>query len=351
MGWSEHLHRPGSPYHLVRCGARLGPLTNLCAAALPLSLCISPDVRRLCFTNGSLQLVLFLLVVQLPALKTSRMSYVDIGWPCGLVVLGVVGAIAGEGYFWRRMLIGSLMTLHGGRMAIGALMLFFPYSFKEDLPRYRYAKVRFEAQDGMPPSLWWLKIQHDTLQQCYANIAVLAAPVLLLASDGTPGLRYTELAAALLWAASQAFENAADAQMLWFQRQCPKELRHTAVLGRAPHNSWIYCCWTRCRHPNYFGEWMCWNAFALMAVPTALTEPNLLTRLGLCLTLLLVSRLFYDCLVYWTGAEPAEYFSVRKRAEYREHQKTTRVFFPFEMPWVDHHRTAGWPTPGEFSQH
>ena len=39
--------------------------------------------------NGVLQLILFAFVVCLPIWRTGRMSYVDIGWPWGLVLIGV----------------------------------------------------------------------------------------------------------------------------------------------------------------------------------------------------------------------------------------------------------------------
>ena len=62
-------------------------------------------------------------------------------------------------------------------------------------------------------------------------------------------------------------------------------------------------------------------------------------------TLLLTMRFFYDCLVYWTGAAPAEQQSVRKRPLYRKYQDATPVFFPFWVPsWlVHHHCVPGWP--------
>ena len=41
-------------------------------------------------TNGLLQLLLFFLVVCIPTWLTSRMSYVDIAWPWGLVLIGIV---------------------------------------------------------------------------------------------------------------------------------------------------------------------------------------------------------------------------------------------------------------------
>lgn len=231
-------------------------------------------------------------------------------------------------------------------MALGSIVMFFPYSFKEDLPRYQYAKVRFETQDGMSPSLWWVKMQHDIMQQCMGNFTVLATPFLLMAADRHPDLRPLELAGGLIWILAWVFESIADAQMITFRKRCPEDQRKTAVLGRAPFATSEYCLWTLCRHPNYFGEWMCWNGFVLMAVPSVVgLEEPLPLRLAFGCTLIFLSRLLYDCLAYWTGAEPAEYFSSRKRAEYRRHQESTRMFFPVEVPFVEHHRVSGWPVP------
>ena len=44
--------------------------------------------------------------------------------------------------------------------------------------------------------------------------------------------------------------------------------------------------------------------------------------------------------MHWTGAEPAEYFSAFKRPAYRQYQRQTRVFWPFELPLVDHGRVG-----------
>jgi len=263
------------------------------------------------------------------------------------------------GYWLRKWVVGGCLLLHGLRMAIGSLVMFYPYRWKEDLPRYRYAKVRFEGQDGMDPRLWPFKVQHDTLQQAFANITLLACPVMLCAFDKTEAISPLEIAGWALWLLSFAWENMADLQKDCFLRTC-KQLRREAtddaakeqlkssVLGHAPFDGKEYSLWTRCRHPNYFGEWMCWNGFILSAIPSLvrLDEP-LLTKFGLAVALFFVSRTFYDCLNYWTGAEPAEFFSSQKRPAYRDYQKRVRVFFPFEMPLVDHCRMAGWPQAGQ----
>ncbi|MGB3596378.1 MAG: hypothetical protein WBA27_05165, partial [Pseudomonas neustonica] len=44
--------------------------------------------------------------------------------------------------------------------------------------------------------------------------------------------------------------------------------------------------------------------------------------------LLFASRVMYTTLVYYTGAVPAEYYSVKKRPEYKDYQQRTNRFFP-----------------------
>lgn len=339
----------GSPYHLIKVGARLHPLETIIAYGVTALYFKCDELKPLFLKNLFAQLAIFLPLVQLPCLLKSRMSYVDIGWPSGLVALAVVAMTQGKGTRLRRALCGGCLFLHGLRMAAGALLMFFPYSFKEDLPRYQYAKVRFEEQDGMSPRLWWLKMQHDTLQQAFFNSVLCAAPVLLTAENQAPSLHPLEVGGAVMWAVSWLFENAADGQKDAFVRACKKK-RHTdpslkvAVLGHPPHNGTKYSLWTMCRHPNYFGEWMCWNSFMVMAIPSllALKQPTWI-KAGFGVTYLMVSRIFYDCLNYWTGSEPAEHFSVQKRPDFKDYQKSTRMFFPFEMPFVDHRRTPGFP--------
>ena len=50
----------------------------------------SVSLSRVATVNGTLQILLFVFVVCIPTWRTGRMSYVDIGWPWGLVVIGGV---------------------------------------------------------------------------------------------------------------------------------------------------------------------------------------------------------------------------------------------------------------------
>lgn len=194
---------PTSWLHYLAVGARLTALESILAYFLPLVfLFLAPSpFPELFWRNLTAQLCVFIPLVQIPAFLKTRMSYVDIGWPVGLVALGIFGAGLEKWRNWVEILVGSgaapgafldlisddraflmsaILVLHGGRMALGAITMFYPYVFAQDLPRYRFAKLRWEVIHKMPAAHWWLKIQHDTLQQCFANAAVLACPLFLV---------------------------------------------------------------------------------------------------------------------------------------------------------------------------
>ncbi len=89
--------------------------------------------------------------------------------------------------------------------------------------------------------------------------------------------------------------------------------------------------WQYSRHPNYFAEWMVWNGLIIASIPSWLALYNnesLLIWLLLGCGLLFASRMMYTTLVYYTGAVPAEYYSVQKRPEYKAYQNATNRFFP-----------------------
>jgi len=92
------------------------------------------------------------------------MTYVDMGWPQGLVLISLNALISGQGWWARRYIISLLMFFHGGRMTFGGAMVFgrmtkFTYIFSEDLARYKYAKINWSSKHGMPQSMWPFKAQ------------------------------------------------------------------------------------------------------------------------------------------------------------------------------------------------
>ena len=57
-------------------------------------------LQDLFWTNCLVQLCIFLPFVQLPVALTGHMTYVDIGWPSGLVAIGVIALVCGTGATW-----------------------------------------------------------------------------------------------------------------------------------------------------------------------------------------------------------------------------------------------------------
>jgi len=224
------------------------------------------------------------------------------------------------------------------------LLYFFPYKFPEDLPRYQYAYLRWVKKTKMPPSSWKFKIQHDTLQQAFFNAVGLATPIMMCTFNKSESISPLEVFGWCSWMCCWSMESWADVQKNNYLINCKKlaakeperkaELK-SACLGHGEFAKPAYFLWTWCRHPNYFFEWMCWNSCIISAIPSLISlAAPLWVKVCLAVNLLMLSRLFYDCLMYWTGSEPAEHFSVAKRPSYKEYQKTTNVLFPHQLDFI-----------------
>ncbi|MEO0600070.1 MAG: DUF1295 domain-containing protein [Myxococcota bacterium] len=270
--------------------------------------------------NGLVQLTLFALVVNLQIWRTARMSYVDVGWPLGVAAIGLVTLTMSEGYGPRVAVISAVYLFVGLRMGLGALVLWWRGKLDVEFPRYEYQKRRWErdGKDNVP-----LAMQVEASVQGLANASFLALPAFVVGANPTPGFAVLEGVGLAIWAAAFVMEWVADAQKAAFVRKAKQEGRRKAVCDVG--------LWRYSRHPNYFAEWMVWNALIMVSVPSWLAlravEPLAIWVL-LGIGLLFVSRLLYVTLVFYTGAVPAEFYSVQKRPDYAAYQRRTNRFFP-----------------------
>jgi steroid 5-alpha reductase family enzyme len=280
----------------------------------------SPTFSDIGLINGLGQLVLFALVVCLPIWRTERMSYVDIGWPWGLVLLGLISYWLSDGYWLRSLVVSGIVILIGLRMGMGALKMWRMGLLKKEFPRYQYQRRRWE-KDGKTNVQ--LALQVDAISQGLANASFLALPVLIIASNNSPQFSLFEVAGLVIWVLAFAMETVADMQKLAFLQKMKKQGKQRQVCDVG--------LWRYCRHPNYFAEWMVWNGLVVAAIPSWLalqnTESTLIWGL-LGAGLLFTSRMMYSTLVYVTGAVPSEYYSAQKRPGYTEYQQHTNRFFP-----------------------
>lgn len=275
------------------------------------------QLGQFALTNGAIQVALFALVVCLPLWRTGRMSWVDIGWPWGLTLIGAQVLLAAPGAPPRVWIVGAIYLVVGLRMGVGALVLAATTGeiFQTELPRYRYRQemLELEGSQHIPA-----RKQLEALNQGLANASVLSVPAALVLADTTPGFGAFAVAGLVLWGTGYLIENIADGQKHLFIRKHPGELCDVGL-------------WRYSRHPNYFGEWLVWCGLALVALPSLVRLWDIASWLawaGVAVGLIAVPTVMYATLVHLTGARPAEHYSVQKRPGYAAYQRTTSVLIP-----------------------
>ena len=147
-------------------------------------------------------------------------------------------------------------------------------------------------------------MQKEIYMQCIANYGVLCVPGLLICQSTSKETHALEYFGFALWILSFLFESVADMQKLGFQKDRSHPRDAICNVG----------LWKYSRHPNYFGEWMVWNSLIVMSLKSwSDLEAPQLDKYLIFYQLFVCSLSMYYCLTVWTGAVPAEYFSVQKR--------------------------------------
>ena len=275
---------------------------------------------KLALLNSLGQIALFTVVVCIPIWRTGRMSYVDIGWPWGLVLLGIISFYFSEGYWLRSLVVSSVVILIGLRMGLGALKMWRLGFLKKEFPRYQYQRIGWKEEGKNNTAL---ALQIDAIAQGLANASFLAFPVFIIASNGDQEFSVLEIVGLVIWILAFSMESIADFQKIRFLKEMKRAGKHRQVCNVG--------LWKYCRHPNYFAEWMVWNGLVIAAIPSWLSLKGFESEpvwLLLGIGLLLASKFMYTTLVYITGAVPSEYYSVQKRPDYKDYQQQTNRFFP-----------------------
>ena len=270
--------------------------------------------------NGLSQLLLFALVVCLPIWRTGRMSYVDIGWPWGVALIGVLTWCYAESESIRIMAISVMYILIGARMGLGSLKMWRLGMLDKEFPRYEYQKQRWKRAGKNNTAL---AMQIDAILQGLANASFLAMPAFIIANNSNSTIAPIEIIGSLIWFGAFIMESVADMQKLSFLKEMKKLGKKNQVCNVG--------LWKYSRHPNYFAEWMVWNGLIIASIPSWIliyNQESLIIWVLLGLSLLWTSRLMYMTLVYHTGAVPSEYYSAQKRPGYKSYQEKTNIFFP-----------------------
>ena len=263
------------------------------------------------------QIFIFLFIVCIPAYFTERMSYVDIAWPFGLIAIGIISFFYGNGYLLKKSIISMLYIIAGLRMGIGALILLKKGYLNKELPRYSYQRIRWKKKGFINDKF---SVQYEILLQCFANATFLAIPAILISNNSSQSFSIIEITGFLVWAIFFFLEHISDLQKQKFLINAKKNNLKNQVCNVG--------LWKYTRHPNYFSEWMIWNGLIIASFSSLLVNSSMLIFLSTTTSLLYITILMYQTLVFLTGAIPSEYYSLIKRPDYKSYKKTTNMFFP-----------------------
>ena len=280
----------------------------------------SNNFQSVALINGIGQFVLFLFVVCIPIWKTGRMSYVDIGWPWGVALIGLITYCQINTITLSKTLIITAYILIGSRMGLGALKMWSMGLLKKEFPRYEYQKIRWEKSHKTNTGL---TMQVEALSQGLANASFLAIPIFLISVSPSTQLSALEIIGFTIFILSIVFETVADYQKLKFLKEMKRQNKKNMVCDIG--------LWKYTRHPNYFAEWMVWNGLIIASIPSYISlfdSEALWLWIMIGVALLYTSRIMYITLVYLTGAVPSEYYSAQKRPAYKAYQQSTNIFFP-----------------------
>ena len=280
----------------------------------------SNSFQSIAIINGIAQLILFLFVVCIPIWITKRMSYVDIGWPWGVALIGIIAYCLSNNITLTQSLIMIAYVLIGSRMGLGALKMWSLGLLNKEFPRYEYQKIRWKKSGKSNEQL---AMQIEALSQGLANASFLAIPIFLVFASPLTTISFLEIFGFILFALALIFETVADYQKILFLQEMKRLNKRNMVCDVG--------LWRYTRHPNYFAEWMVWNGLIIASIPSyiALFDSEVFWLwIFIGIALLYTSRIMYITLVYLTGAVPSEYYSSQKRPNYKAYQQSTNIFFP-----------------------
>ena len=275
------------------------------------------NFQKFLLINLISQIFIFLFIVCIPAYFTDRMSYVDIAWPFGLVTIGMLSFFYGDGYLLKKSIISMLYIIAGLRMGIGALILLKKGYLNKELPRYSYQRIRWKKKGFINDKF---SVQYEILLQCFANATFLAIPAILISNNSSQTFSIIEVIGFLVWVIFFFLEHISDLQKQKFLINAKKNNLKNQVCNVG--------LWKYTRHPNYFSEWMIWNGLIIASFSSLLVNSSMLIFLSTTTSLLYITILMYQTLVFLTGAIPSEYYSLIKRPDYKKYKQTTNMFFP-----------------------
>lgn len=237
-------------------------------------------------------LIFQMLVVWIISMHYQNPSIVDLSWPIGLVISGLIYLCAQQ-YTYLTMMVSILLLAWGTRLAFYLWYTRIRLGKKDK----RYQKLSDDWQFKSLGFLFNFQLQGFL-------IFVISSVFLFIGMRTITEITWLDLIAAGLIVISIVLETVSDQQL----ERC-KKLEQKKVCDDG--------LWHFSRHPNYFFDWLTWCGFTLFAIQ----EPYGFIGVIAPLTLYLIFTRI-------TGPM-TEQGSLESRGKaYARYQKKTNMFFP-----------------------
>ncbi len=221
----------------------------------------------------------------------------DIAWGFGFVLAAIVYALPHRPLTSRGMLVLGLICLWGIRL--GAHLIWRNWGRGED-PRYAAMRTTWGAR------FWWVSLFTVFWLQALL-LWVISAPLQHSIAADTAPLGAIAAVGVFLWGVGMYFETVADWQLLRFKSD-PKNKGKVLESG----------LWRYSRHPNYFGEFLLWWGFFVIAAETVSGLWTVVSPLLISFLLLRVS-----------GVPMLDKLMRNSKPDYRHYVERTSPFFPW----------------------
>ena len=237
------------------------------------------------------------------AMRSGKSGLIDATWSFAVGLAAIAAALwplFDTDVLARRLLVASMAAVWSARL--GIYIARRSHSGGDD-PRYAALKQEWGASAARQLFLF-LQIQ------AVAGWPLVGA-ALLAAHNPVPHVRVLDVLGALVFLAGVAGESLADSQMGAFRAN--------------PANRGRICdagLWSWSRHPNYFFEWVCWLAYALIAADFSGAWPWGWLAFAAPATM-------YVLLVRVSGIPPLEAHLEKSRAQaFAEYKRRVSAFWP-----------------------
>lgn len=250
------------------------------------------------FLQASLLIFLLVTLLWIISVIIKDASIMDLFWGLGFVIVNSFYFFMSEEINARKTLLFLLVSLWGLRLSI---YLFFRNAGKGEDFRYQTFRKNFG-----PKRYWWISYFQTFLLQ--GVLTMLVSLPLLGAHFGNRSavLNGFDYLAIGVWIIGFVFETGGDFQLSRFKK-------NSANKGKVLNTGF----WKYTRHPNYFGDFAVWWAFALFSIAAG-SYWQIVGAIVMTILLLKVS-----------GVALLEKTLKTDKPEYVDYIRKTSAFFPW----------------------